>query len=325
MRISNNAVFNPYLRNLQKIQERKYEEEVRLSTGERIINVSDDPKALVNIKQLTTIIDRNEIYRDNIATALGEMQLIDEQITGLQDTLQEIRQRAIEAGETGSGEGLPSLATYVEGLLKDVVRNANIDFNGHYLFSGTATTEESMGEHPPFELVEGDPTEDNPSGLSVVFYGNFNDRNINKDENSTETINVKADELFGENGTGVFEPIVQLYNLLKYDANGELREADDLLNTEMTDQLNEYQKKIAEQLLELQNVAGKNGATMNRLTAISEQLSSENLRLKDFRSIDEDTDYATTTMELKKDEIALEYALQIGSNIMQYTLFDFLG
>lgn len=325
MRISNNTIFNPFQRNLEDIQTRKFEEEIRLTSGQRIINVSDDPKALVNIKQLTTMINRNEVYQNNIETALGEMRMIDEQIYSIQDNLQEVRQRAIEADQTGNAGALPSLAEYIKGLLEDLVRDANLDFNGHYVFSGTLTNDESLGGTPPFEIIEGESTEDNPSGLSVVFHGNNKDRKINKDENTQEVINTKAVDLFGENGTKVFEPIIDLYNLLQYSSDGGEREPSEVLNKDESALLSGYQAAIADQVYYLNNTAGKNGAGMNRLTAIQSQLENENLRLKDYRSVEEDTDYAETTLNLKKDEIALQYTLQIGGKLMQNSLFDFIA
>ena len=110
-------------------------------------------------------------------------------------------------------------------MLSDLITAANADNNGKYIFSGTITSADSIATNAsensiantnnmPFELVQGEATADNPSGLSVVFKGNNKDREINKDSKTSEVINVKADDLFGEDSTEMFKPIIDMYNLL---------------------------------------------------------------------------------------------------------------
>ncbi|HPI19970.1 MAG TPA: hypothetical protein PKY56_06320, partial [Candidatus Kapabacteria bacterium] len=72
-------------------------------------------------------------------------------------------------------------------------------------------------------------------------------------------------------------------------------------------------------------VSARNGSRINRLGAISLQMTEENTRLKEYRSLQADTDVASSAIKLSQDETALNYALQVGSRLIQQTLFDFLS
>ncbi len=331
MRISNNSLYINYEKNLGDIQARKFNDGLKLTTGKDLNSLADDPRKIVSIKNVANKISRNEAYLATMSSAVSEMQLTDEQLNSIYEKLTKIRELSINAANVASSDSLKSLGVYVKGMLEDLVKDANADFDGHYLFSGTKTTDESMPPTPPeknsqpFELVQDTPTATNPSGLRVVFKGNDKDRTIDKDKSSTEVINIKAGEIFGGSGNEIFGTIIDLYNLITYNSDGTERGAGDGLTRDDTGILDELQKKIADQAYVVTNAAGVNGARMNRLTALTDQLNYENVRLNDIRSADEDTDYAKTSMDLARDDMALQYTLQVGARLSQVTLFDFLS
>jgi flagellin-like hook-associated protein FlgL len=319
----------PFLRNLRDIQTRMNLNQLRISTGKAIINISDDPRKLASSKNLSTYINRNEYYLNTIDKSLEELRAVDEQIDSISEKYLKIREIAVDATATGNTQSLSSLAVYVKGLLTDLVRDGNFDLSGKYIFSGTATTAdsiesaESSSSDQPFELISGEATEDNPSGLRVVFNGNFNDRIVDTDERSSEVINVKANELFGADGTEMFNAIIELYNVLKYDENGVERTDNSVFSTSDTEKLNVAQQKVSNYYDKINTIGSKNGSKLNRLEMIREQLVNENARLEDFRSIEEDSDTARASLELAKDQSALNYSLQIGAQLYPSTLFDF--
>jgi flagellin-like hook-associated protein FlgL len=215
-------------------------------------------------------------------------------------------------------------------MLEDLVKEANANYNGKYLFSGTQTTPGSISNNPPgtnhdpFELITEAPTASNPSGLRVIFKGNTNDRTVQTDKSSTEVINTKATDIFGTNGEDLFKPIVDLYNVLTYNSDGSVRQTNDTLTTGDVDKIGNLHSSINDLYNNLTSSSATNGSKINRLQAISDQLSNQNLNLDGFRSSLEDTDVAKTSINLQQDNIALQYSLQVGSKLMSNTLFDFL-
>ncbi len=331
IRVSTNSIINKYQNSLMKIQSDKVKEQLRLTTGEFITEIADDPRRFVASKNLDKLIARNTAIKNNIELTLNEFSVVDEQLRSISEKLQTIRQTAIDSTLTGNTGNLHSLGIYVKGILEDIIKDANLDFNGHFVFSGTKTTPVSLEKigsenYPyPFELIQDNPTKDNPSGLRIVYKGNFKDREINKDAYHTEVINAKANELFGKNGTEILETIVKLYNLMAYNSDGTPRAFTDVYSVEDQKKLDEYQKQIADQIISINAISADIGAKYKRFDDLRLQINNEELLLKDFLSQEKDTDIAQSTLELKKAENALSYTLQVGSTIINKSLFDFLS
>lgn len=341
MRITNKSVYINYLGQLENIQNNKFREEVRLNTGKQINNIEEAPNKLAEIKLLQHKITNNENYLANLQNSMSEMRTAMESMDTVANTLINLRQLTLDSIQVVNSSNPQTLAVQIKDLLSDIVSQANIDFNGKSLFSGTATTEKSVEIDPlgplapfqalsnnklPYEIINVAATPANPSGLTVIFKGNNENRIINKDQNSSEIINLKSDELFGTGGTEpeLFQDIIKIYNIIKFKPDGSLRTETDFYTPSENAQIETLQKSLLENHQKLINSVAMLGSKYNRLEALSDQLINENTRLNEIKSIKSDTDYARTTIDLKLEENALQYSLQVGSRIMQNSLFDFL-
>ncbi len=329
MRVTSNSSFGPFQRNLEEIQARKALNELRIASGKNIQNLSEDPVAVVQVKRLSSIIEQNQNYNDNLNLALRELYAVDESIRQMSDLLQSIRQITIDATSTGNSASTSGIAYSVKGFLESIVKDANVEFNGHFLFSGTATTPTSIDkseapDNNPFQIIKTTASQDNFSGYKVVYKGNNEDRIMNIDKQSTEVLNVQAKEMFGSDDSDVFESIVGIFNVLAYNPDGTQRGRLDFLTKADIDQLNTLQQKLGAAYEVMNNAASRNGTKITRFEAMNMQFIEENIRLKDLRSIKEDTDFAKAIMDLQRDNTALQYALQVGSRLIQNSLFDFL-
>jgi flagellar hook-associated protein 3 FlgL len=327
MRISQNSILNPFRRELQELQTRKFNEEMKLTTGKDINTLSDGPKEIVHIKVLTDIINRNDIYLKTMNLALNEIKSTEERLDDIGEKIQDIRQLAIDAA---SSSNIHSVGVFVKGLIEDLLKDANLDFNGKYMFAGTATKKDAASkDNPnannyPFELLYDEPTAENPSGMRVIFKGNNQDRRINKDAVSTEVINTKVKDVFGEDGTELFSAAIDMYNLFTYKEDGSERQSIDPLSVGEMATLNNSQKELAEIAEQVYRANSWNGSKINRINSLTIQIMNENVNYKQYKSIENDADIARTTLEYQKNDIALKYALQVGSQIIQNSLFDFL-
>ncbi len=320
-----------YLRNLEEVQSRRFQENLRLSTGKHIINITDEPARFVKVKQLSNMILKNEQYKSNIDEALSELRAVNDYLHNFGETILSIRNMSIDSTSTSNSANLNTLSKFIKGLLEDLIKLANKDHNGRFLFSGTKTTSDSLDKtNPsqndlPFELIQEEPSSENPSGLNVIFKGNNKPRLINKDQNSVEQINVLAEDIFGANGVEVFRDVIKLYNIMAYTKDGIPRKLGDKLDSEDLKIIDKAQQRLAEIYDEVSNITSLNGSRIIRLETISGQISEENVRLRDFRSLEEDADVAKSTIKLLQEETALKYSLQVGANLLPRTLFDFLG
>ncbi|MCL5990825.1 MAG: hypothetical protein M1419_01825 [Bacteroidetes bacterium] len=329
MRITQNSIFTNFQTSLQNIQERRFREQQKLSTGKDILSLADNPKSVREIKDLTNKISKNEIILSNLSNTYNELASVNENVDSMITIVGNIKQLLVDSTQIGASKSLATLGTNVKGLLEDLVKLANSGYKDKFLFSGTQTIASSIvptvpeTDNNPFEIVTDAPTPANPSGLRVSFKGNMNDRTVHKDSTTTEVINLKADELFGTNGEQFFQAIVDIYNLMSYQ-NGLPRPDNQGYSKAESDQISDANKRIMNFYDKLTFANSKNGSRLNRISTIQDQLTEEITRLKGFRSSLEDADIARTTLELKKDETALSYTLQVGSNLMSRTLFDFL-
>lgn len=333
MRVTNKSITNSYLNNLERIADARVKDQVRISTGNDILSVDDAPDRLVDVKQVESRISENASYIRITDDAINEMQETHDKLQNIADYVDKIRTVMIDSTQTGNSGNIYTLGIYVKGMLKDMVGNANADFKGKYLFSGTKTRPESFETigvagtsfgGTPFELIEGESTPENQSGLQIVFKGNNENRLINKDHRTTEVINVAADKAFGTDGAEVFNTIVKIVNLLIYNEDGSVRQKGDVFNTDDTSTMSGLHSEIRHFQDGIDQATARLATSMTRLENINFQMGNENLNLMDFRANKADTDIARTSMNLQRSEIAMQYSLKIGAQINKLTLFDYL-
>ncbi len=330
MRITTNSQAATYQSNLFQVQERVDQSNQRIATGKDIIRIADAPGKIVDIQQLTTHIERNTQYKKSIDEATGELSTVESSLETFSGKLSDIREIVIKASETSNTDKLPVLANQIKQLLTDMVKEANHDYNGRFTFAGTKTTPESIVPVPPqvtkepFELIEGPATAANPSGLQVVFKGNFQDRVINKSATSTEVVNSKADAAFGSGGVGVFETAIKLVNHLQYRSDGSSRTTTEQFSIGEQRTLQGYTSELFDIIQKVDEEIGRVGGRISRLSALSEQITTENTNLGELRSQSEDTNMPEAILQLKKNENALQFSLQIGARLFGQSLLDFL-
>lgn len=328
MRVTHNSQYVGFTNNLNEIQTRRNRAQIQLQTGREILNLSDSPEKVVDVKLVDKKIDQNEKYIDNLDLTISELYSVDETITNIGDLVDDMRIRAIDATKDQPAT-LQVVGENFRELLTDLTRYANKDYNGRYLFSGTKTTANSINPEVegtprvPYEIVEDEPTDDNPSGLRVVFHGNNKDRIINKDELTTQVINQKQEDIFGADNE-LFQTVIDLHNVISYNPDGTPRGDRDFLTRPEVERIDQLQKSLSEFSEEINKIGARNGTTLERAQDLYNRMINENTRLKDYRSIREDADVAEATINLQKEEFALQYALRVGARINQTSLFDFL-
>jgi flagellin-like hook-associated protein FlgL len=301
----------------------------QLSTGKKITEIGDSPQDLIDLKRVEAKIRQNDSISGTIDETLREMYAVDETLYNMGDYVQMVRQEAI-GSFLNDVRAAPVVADNIRGYMEDMIKSANQDFNGVYLFGGNQnqfyTDNPNNGEplNTPFVVEYGESTESNPSGLSVRFVGNNEDRYVSKDEYYTEVVNTKPADIFGNNSLEVFRDMIDMINIIKYDSDGNERGLENAISPADFAKVEDLQKKLSNHFDRINQAAGRNGGKIERLEIIRSQLDTEQIRLKEFRSMVEDTDVAAAAIELKKEEATLQYALQVGSTISRISLFDYL-
>jgi flagellar hook-associated protein 3 len=117
----------------------------QVSTGLRVNQLSDDPSASAGM--VTSLTDSANVdqYTKNISSLQSQMQSADSTLNSVVTSLNS----AITLGTSGATgtvntDNKAALATQVQAILTSVVAQANTDYQGVYLFGGSAST------MPPF-------------------------------------------------------------------------------------------------------------------------------------------------------------------------------
>ncbi|MGB9852438.1 MAG: hypothetical protein ACPLPX_06195 [Candidatus Kapaibacteriota bacterium] len=330
MRVTQFSKYIPIQSSIQEIQSRKYLNELRLATGKQVVDITETPNLLVQKKRFENQIAQQQQYKKNIEYSINFLQHTSETLGSIADNVQKIRDIAVSATQVGVAQDVSTLGKQIRYLLEDIVQNLNSDFDGQFVFSGNLLNTESITTPPgstnklPYEIIQETPTVENPSGLKVIFKGNTKKLVVNTSKISSEIINTTADELFGDETLSSLNKIIDLYNLLTYNKDGTPRGEKDLFNPDDLSKLNNYQKEIGKLYDKINAANSRNGALINRFEALKDQSASILTALEGYKSSVSDADYAATTIQLNKDQTALQFTLQVAARLTQTTLFDFL-
>lgn len=332
MRIATNSTIGQYLNTINDLSVRKQKENARLTSGRQMIDLSDNPAAVMTMQYYNDSIQKTQNYLDNIATSVNEMTNTQAVLERISNDLNSVRDTALQSLQVDNAEYLSSMAANIRTRLESMIDAANSTFNGMFSFAGTKTSAESLTPtapeiaRTPFEIVKDTPTASNPSGLRVTFKGNFDQRLANVGNQSVEQVNIEASSVFGANGTAMFDEVIDLYNKTMFRPDGNPRVGTSDIPT-LAEQrgIQDRIRTITNSITNLDLGTASVGSRQARLQSIQEQLQEDMTRKKDLLSSIEDTDVAKTIMNMNKEEMALQYALQVGSKMFSRSLLDFLS
>ncbi len=267
---------------------------LQMTTGKRVNVASDDPAAAaVQVQTAGQISDGDQFLR-SISSVSGELHTADSGLNSCVTTLQRAISLGVEgANGTLSQQDRDALAGEVKGISDQVLGIANLSYNGHFLFAGTADSQ------PPYVL---DPN--SPGG--VKYQGNDLTNQIEVETGHTVAMNLPGSKLFSATGANVFESLSNLATALQNGtgidtATQSVRAAFDQLTTSRVfygstiSQLDSDQTFLQSEKLQLQQTSNDNiGVDMNvaatnlvnaqnaRNSALAAAAQSSNLSLLDY-------------------------------------------
>lgn len=196
MRISTSQIFNSGTLGIQRNQSELYKLQNQISSGRRVLTPEDDPVAAAQALVVTQSRDVNQQHIDNQGNASSQLGLVDSQLNSLTDLLHNVRDRVIQAGNTGTMTNTDRalIATELESRLSEMLGIANSQNGaGDYLFSGY------QGATRPFAI-------DGATG-AFAYAGDDGERLLQVSASRQMAVNVAGSDVFmdtrGGNGTFV--------------------------------------------------------------------------------------------------------------------------
>lgn len=273
----------------------------QLSSGKQISRPSDDPYGTSRALALRGELGGLDQFQRNVDDGIGWLNTSDTALGQMSDVLARVRELLVNGGnDTAGPSARAAMADEIDQLAESVKQEADVQYGGRSVFSGTAT------DTPPYALGGAD-TYAGDAGTITRAIGPGVEIPINTD--------VRA--LLGD-GQGARDD--KLLNTLR-DISDHLRggttaDANALRGTDM--------QRLDANLDVLNGIRADVGARTNRLDIAGSRLSGLALNSTKLLSDVEDADMAQTITQYTTQQAAYSAALKAGANIVQTSLLDFL-
>lgn len=317
MRMTSSTMTTSFMRNLNRNlnQMQKYHDQ--LTSGKLVSKPSDNPMLVAKIMDLNNTIMQNKQYNTNIKDTLGWVETQDSALNSVSGTLNRVRELIIYAAN-GSLADTDRQAIKDEMVMKvgELSDALNTNFDGRYIFGGQKTTEK------PFEIIKVDkdgsvqtPPYTDPVYDKLIYNGD--DNNISREISPGVEVSLITNGRAITGAVDSKDEETKLGNLLTDIIKAMDTGQTDLLSGELLG-------KIDIQIDEVIRVRSQVGAIHNRLEASQSRNETENLNLTKLLSEREDIDIAEKYMEFSVMKSVYQASLQVGAQILQPSLLDFL-
>ncbi len=138
MRISTSMIYDRSVAAIQQQSSALLQTSLQVATGRRILTPADDPIGSVRALGLTQARAINTQFTTNQGYATDALNLVEAQLTGVGDILQNVRVRVLEAGNAALSQADRGfIATELRAQFDALLAQANTrDASGEYVFAG---------------------------------------------------------------------------------------------------------------------------------------------------------------------------------------------
>lgn len=326
-RITNGMMINSFVRNMQTNLGKQDKFTNQLSTGRRIVALSDDPTGVYNALTARQRLQRYEQYQRKLVTARNWAEQADTALQEISARITYVKEQLIYATDsaTKTPNDRANIGVLVAELRDDMVSTLNATMGDQTIFSGYNTVQE------PFTFAyddEGNVTGVLYNGLDLTDVDDAdNMKMIEKEKaqhfsievgyNLQMELSVNGIDAVGTGDKNLFKIVGDIIDLMFKESSGEEETNDIHELSKCIDRLSEAHDVIAQQLVTI-------GATENQIEILEDRYSQDVINYNEIRSLVEDIDSAETIMDWKMAEAVYKQSLSAGARVIQPTLMDFL-
>jgi flagellar hook-associated protein 3 FlgL len=295
MRITQSMLAANSLRNISQSYSKMGQYQDELSTGKKITKPSDDPVVAMKGMYYRSDLASVDQYKRNLSELHLWMDNSEAGMSQANSALQRIRELVVQGqGGSLSSVDLSAIGDEVGQLKDDLVKTANTQVAGRYIFHGNDVT------NPP--VAQEDP----PTVAKNLTNPAINNYNVEVSNGVTLKANVNPANAFNQQ---LFDVVGGIQTALQNNKPGDL---DNLLTN-----LDKVMDTMSAEHSEL-------GARSNRLDMVETRINQQDTLATQALSDNEDVDIEKVIMDLTNQESVQRAALSVGSRIIQPTLMDFL-
>jgi flagellar hook-associated protein 3 FlgL len=303
-RITNQMMSQSTLAGIESALDRLDSTQQELSTGKQINQPSDNPSGTALTLQLNNNLANLASYSSNVTDGTGWSQAATGALSDITNAVQRVQELVDEAANgTQSTADMQASADEVNQLIDEIKQDANTQYDGQYVFSGSATTT------APYQ-----------SGSNDSYGGNSGTVNREIGPGTSIAVNANLNGVLGTGQTVSGQPAGDglLLNTLRNIADDmQSGNSSSLGAADMTN--------LSNNLNSLLGLSATVGTTTDRLQMASSRIAALQNSATDSLSNTQDADMAKTEIDFSTEQAALTAALQAGAQIVQQSLMNFLG
>lgn len=300
--LSSNLLSNIYgnLKDLNKYQN-------QITSNSRIARISDDPIAAVSSIQIGNDLSGNEQYSKNISDAKAWLNVTEDALSQMNEIVKRAGELSVQASnEIYNQQQRATIMQEVEELKSEYISIANTKFAGKYLFGGFNTTED------PFKVTG-----------STLSYNSIADISAaTPAELLTEIKQVKKYMLSPSISFDVSINGVDLMGTGSDNVHSVFQGfMDDITSgADLGSYIEKFDKIQGKLLTLMADVGGR----QTRLDLMDSRNEDENLNLSELQTKTIGIDQAEVITLYKMAETTYNACLQVGAEIIQLSLVDYL-
>jgi flagellar hook-associated protein 3 FlgL len=304
MRISTAMMAHSVQTYLGRATENMFKIQEQAASGLRINRPSDDPTGAQYAAVLRSAQAEVVQYQRNAEEGTQFLKTTDAALAGIVDMVRSARDSALAgAGNGASREARSALASNIEQISNAIVRVANSDEAGRFIFGGFKTVA------PPFAVNAG-------AVPPVIYSGDSGIMMFQIGRASNVAVNLPGDQVFNMNGEA--NPAMpDLFSTLN-DLKTALLAGDDVAINTATTQLDDH-------LARLISMRGEVGSRQQGMELAVNQLSAVEFSLKESLSKTEDADLVKVMIDLQQQQNTYQATVNVAAILSRPGLWARLG
>jgi flagellar hook-associated protein 3 FlgL len=272
-----------------------------LSSGKTILEPSDNPYGASQVIDLQSQLDGLSAYESNAQDGIAWENVASSAMANMNEVTGRVRELLVQgANGTYNQSDLEAMALQVEQLTESIKQDANTQYAGQYVFSGTATTT------VPYEQGEDDEYKGNAESVS---------RAVGPGASVTITTNISS--LLGNGEASEDGKLLDtLRTIAKTMRSGTAEARSELGDGDL--------QKLEANMQTLRGLQATAGSATDQLqTALTRNEDLQTSITGALTSVD-GTNIATASIAYSNEQAAYEAALRAAATIVQESLLNFL-
>lgn len=310
MRITNKMITGDFLMGLNTNLASLTNYQKQVATGKSLNSIADDPEKLIASLQAKSKLSKIDQYTSTVNTAVDWLSQTDSSVTALDGVLTNAYEKTVQAtSDTLKDDDRSSIAEYIGQLRDQVLTVANNQYGDKYIFGGYNTsskpfTTDESGNIYYNGLDLTDSTNPDLTSMDSQSVGYSVGNNI------TMGVSITGTQLLGTGDKNAYTVLNNLYNALNSGATGV--------------DIGNYITQIQDCQNNVHIVQGKVGGLTNRLKMLNDIYSNQSDTCTEQKSEAEDADIAEAYTKYSAAKTVYNAALQVGTQILQHSILDYL-